>query len=101
MHTATIHYNSWFTYKIHNQKTIFCGEIPEDITEKVKIALKELVIIPKKEIRVRKPQFLAELGWLRLQSGSYDDPLTLEPIYLRHPPITLPKPKQAKRQTSK
>lgn len=36
---------------------------------------------------VRRAAVLAELGWVRLQSGRADDPKTLVPLYLREPAI--------------
>ena len=36
---------------------------------------------------VRRAALLAELGWLRLQSGRTDDPKALVPLYLREPAI--------------
>ena len=40
-------------------------------------------IVATPALSVRRPGFLAELGWQRLRSGKTDDPSELAPIYLR------------------
>ncbi|MCX6004725.1 MAG: tRNA (adenosine(37)-N6)-threonylcarbamoyltransferase complex dimerization subunit type 1 TsaB [Chloroflexi bacterium] len=73
--------------------TVFCGGInPEQISQ-IKQNLGEKAVIPDWQVRVRQPGSLAVLGWQRLHSGQYDNPATLQPVYLRQPPITLRKKK--------
>lgn len=72
-------------------KTIFCGEFVPIIATQLREQLKQRAIIPSSAARVRRASFLAELGQQRLEAGNYDDPLTLQPLYLRRPPITKPK----------
>lgn len=69
-------------------KTLFCGEIPEQYITQLKEALGDKAIIPEMLDCRRRPSCLAALGWQRLKAGSADDPATLQPIYLRQPPIT-------------
>jgi tRNA threonylcarbamoyladenosine biosynthesis protein TsaB len=68
--------------------TLFCGEIPEPAVAEIQNRLCELAIIPSAVARLRRPGHLAYLGWQRLSAGQHDNPYTLEPIYLRQPPIT-------------
>ena len=72
-------------------KTIFCGEFIPIIATRLREQLKQRAIIPPSAARLRRASFLAELGLRRLEAGNYDDPVTLQPLYLRRPPITKPK----------
>jgi tRNA threonylcarbamoyl adenosine modification protein YeaZ len=75
------------------RKTIFCGEIPASIIEELKKKLEKYAIIPEAEARLRHAGYLAALGWQRLTRGQADDAASLQPLYLRQPPITLRKVK--------
>jgi len=72
-------------------KTIFCGEFIPIIASQLRKQLKDWAVIPAAASRLRRASFLAELGLKRLKAGDYDNPATLQPIYLRRPPITQPK----------
>ena len=72
-------------------KTIFCGEATPAILEQIKDKLGQKAIIPPMVSRLRRAGFLAELGVKRLEAGDCENPATLQPIYLRRPPITKPK----------
>ena len=72
-------------------KTIFCGEFITIIASQLRKQLKEWAVIPTAASRLRRASFLAELGLQRLKAGDYDNPATLQPIYLRRPSITQPK----------
>ena len=74
-------------------KTIFCGEFTPLIATQLRKQLRQRAIIPPSAARLRRAGFLAELGLQRLKAGSYDNPATLQPLYLRQPPITKPKHK--------
>lgn len=70
--------------------TIVCGELTEDERRLLRRKRKN-VILASPAHSVRRPSFLAELAWNRLQSGSSDDPASLTPIYLHyHTPIPEP-----------
>ena len=71
--------------------TIFCGELTPLIITQLREQLKQRAIIPPPATLLRRASFLAELGLKRLKDGDYDNPATLQPIYLRRPPITKPK----------
>jgi len=70
-------------------KTIFCGEFVPLIANQLRKQLKQRAIIPTTELR--RDSLLAELGRQRLEAGDYDNPATLQPLYLRRPAITKPK----------
>lgn len=72
-------------------KTLFCGEFIPSITGELRKRLKHQAVIPSPAAGLRRAGFLAELGGKRLNSGDYDNPETLQPLYLRRPPITRPK----------
>jgi len=72
-------------------KTIFCGEFIPSIATQLRKELTEKAIIPPSAARLRRASFLAELGLKRLIAGDYDNPATLQPLYLRRPLITKPK----------
>ena len=72
-------------------KTIFCGEFIPFIATELREQLKQRAIIPSSAALSRQASFLAELGLKRLKAGSFDNPATLQPLYLRHPSITKPK----------
>lgn len=70
-------------------KTLFCGAIPASIIEDLKRRLGKRAIIPQGVRLLRRAGFLAELGCRRLERGESDDLVTLEPLYLRRPFITI------------
>lgn len=72
-------------------RTIFCGELVSIIADQLRKQLKQKVIIPSSVSRLRRAGFLAELGQRQLEAGNVDNVATLQPLYLRHPPITEPK----------
>jgi len=74
------------------QKTLFCGEIPADIISEIQQKLGKRAIISQSNSPSRASS-LAILGWRKLSRGEWDDPLTLQPLYLRPPHITKPRDK--------
>jgi len=75
------------------QKTLFCGEIPADIIREIQQKLGKQAIISQSNSPPRA-RSLAILGWRNLSSGKQDDPVTLQPLYLRPPHITKPRDKE-------
>lgn len=62
----------------------FAGELSERALRMIRAAGKgHNVVSPA--ARVRRPGFLAEIGWHRLRRGETDDPAVLTPLYLREP----------------
>jgi tRNA threonylcarbamoyl adenosine modification protein YeaZ len=74
------------------QKTLFCGEIPSDIMSEIQQNLGKRAIISQSNSPSRASS-LATLGWRKLSGGEQDDPVTLQPLYLRPPHITKPRDK--------
>jgi tRNA threonylcarbamoyladenosine biosynthesis protein TsaB len=74
-----------------SKKTVFCGEYITEVTAELKKRLRQKAVIPPPAARLRRAGFLAELGQKRLEAGKIDNISTVQPIYLRKPPITKPK----------
>jgi len=74
-------------------KTVFCGEVEGAAFAQLKRKLKGNCLLASKASRLRRAACLIELGQKRLAAGRGDDPTTLQPLYLRRPPITKPKRK--------
>jgi tRNA threonylcarbamoyl adenosine modification protein YeaZ len=74
------------------QKTLFCGEIPADTVSEIQQNLGRQAVISQGNSPSRASS-LAILGWRKLSRGEQDDPVTLQPLYLRPPHITKPKNK--------
>jgi len=72
-------------------KTLFCGEFVPIIADQLGKQLKQKAIIPTPASRLRRAGFLAELGQQQLEASNVDNVATLQPLYLRRPPITRPK----------
>ncbi len=74
-------------------KSLFCGEISPEMEAQLKEYLGEAAVIPEAIARKRRAGYLALLGWQRLERGDFDELATLQPLYLRKPAITQPKPR--------
>jgi tRNA threonylcarbamoyl adenosine modification protein YeaZ len=72
-------------------KTVFCGEFIPSIAAELRKRLRQKAIILSPAAGLRRAGFLAELGLKRLRADDYDNPATLQPLYLRGPSITKPK----------
>ena len=70
------------------EKTLFCGEHVFQIANKITQQLGFIAIIPPYSTLPRRGFFLAELGQAKIDTGITDNPATLQPLYLRRPPIT-------------
>ncbi|MCL0034467.1 tRNA (adenosine(37)-N6)-threonylcarbamoyltransferase complex dimerization subunit type 1 TsaB [Dehalococcoidia bacterium] len=71
------------------QPTIFCGEISDEGWMQLEQRLGKKALIVKGSAVLRRAGYLAELGWQRMESGDFDDPFTLQPLYLKSPAITV------------
>jgi len=69
------------------QKTLFCGENPPDIVNEIQLNLGKHAIITRNN-GICRVNSLIILGWQKLNKGERDDPITLQPLYLRPPHIT-------------
>lgn len=74
-----------------HERTLFCGEMRPETAFLIKSILGEKAIVVTGAGSIRRAAFVAELGWRRLERGEVDDPVTLQPLYLRRPHITVPK----------
>lgn len=67
--------------------TLVAGELNEDERHILR-RKKKLIDLASPAHSLRRPGYLAELGWRRWQAGQNDDPAVLAPIYLhQHDPI--------------
>jgi tRNA threonylcarbamoyladenosine biosynthesis protein TsaB len=65
---------------------IVAGELADD--QAALLAAVEQVELPPRALRIRHPGAFAELLWRRWQARSFDDAVTLEPVYLsRNTPL--------------
>jgi tRNA threonylcarbamoyladenosine biosynthesis protein TsaB len=64
------------------QGALLVGEAAEEIAEAARQAGYDPTVAPA-AWNIRRPGFLAELGWLYFQSGGSDQRHQLEPLYLR------------------
>jgi tRNA threonylcarbamoyladenosine biosynthesis protein TsaB len=63
-------------------RALFCGDVDAEVQAALRERLGGRALFPSPAASVRRPGYLAELAWRRLQSGDTDDLATLEPIYL-------------------
>jgi tRNA threonylcarbamoyl adenosine modification protein YeaZ len=73
------------------KKTLFCGEFLPAVADQIKALLGTKAVIPPQIPDFKRASFLLELGRQRLDAGNIDNAVTLQPIYLRRPPIGAPK----------
>ena len=65
------------------EPTLVCGELDEEEQRLLARKRKNVMLAPVAQ-SVRRPAWLAELGWKRWLAGRVDDPNTLSPIYLHY-----------------
>lgn len=73
---------------------LFCGEIHASSRLQLSELLPGQALFASTLSSVRRASTLASLAWQRLDAQRLDDPLTLEPLYLRRPNITTSTRKQ-------
>ena len=66
-------------------RALFCGDVDSETQAVLRERLGDRALFPSPAASARRPGYLAELGWRRLQAGQIDDTATLEPIYLGQP----------------
>ncbi len=67
---------------------LFCGEISTASRQALHAQMQENALFVGTVQSSRRGSVLAMLAWQRLRNGEEDDPLLLEPLYLRRPSIT-------------
>ena len=65
------------------EPTLVCGELTEEEQRLLSRKRKNVILAPAAQ-SVRRPAWLAELGWKRWLTGRVDDPNVLSPIYLHY-----------------
>lgn len=78
----------------HVQTVLFCGEMSNASRQALHTALPEHGLFMSMSQSMRHASVLAELARQRLQTEGGNDPLLLEPLYLRRPSITTSTRKQ-------
>ncbi|HJZ47294.1 MAG TPA: tRNA (adenosine(37)-N6)-threonylcarbamoyltransferase complex dimerization subunit type 1 TsaB [Roseiflexaceae bacterium] len=71
-------------------RALFCGDVDLDVQAALRERLGARALFPTPAASARRPGYLAEVAWQRLQAGDTDNPATLEPIYLGQPVRTKP-----------
>jgi tRNA threonylcarbamoyl adenosine modification protein YeaZ len=70
------------------EPTIFCGEYPSAVAPELQEKLGNNARFASAAASLRRAANLGELGAVELKAGRVSDAATLQPIYLRRPPIT-------------
>jgi tRNA threonylcarbamoyladenosine biosynthesis protein TsaB len=66
-------------------RALFCGDVDAEVQAALRESLGSRALFPTPAAALRRPGYLAELAWQRLQAGHADDLALLEPIYLGQP----------------
>jgi len=74
------------------QHTLFCGEGISLHAQTLQESLGEKAVMAQESLPTRWPGTLAQMGYQRFRQGEQDDIYSLEPLYLRRPSITAPRP---------
>lgn len=69
------------------EPSLFCGEIDMRDAELIRNETGSEVTVATPAASLRRPAYLAELGWERLVRGDSDDASSLSPIYLHDPRV--------------
>ena len=81
--------------EILSDTILFCGEMSDASRQALHAALPKQSLFISRSQSMRHASVLAALGRQHLQAGQVDDPLLLEPLYLRRPSITTSTRKQS------
>jgi tRNA threonylcarbamoyladenosine biosynthesis protein TsaB len=76
---------------LNARHVLFCGELRSEQIQVLRERLGDRALLAHPAAALRRAGYLAYLGWQRIQEGKTADPVTLEPIYLRRPHITVSK----------
>ena len=71
-----------------SEPTIFCGAITQEIEAELKERLGGRALIPQAAARASRAVCMGEIGIGKIAKGEVDDPVTLQPFYLRRPSIS-------------
>jgi tRNA threonylcarbamoyl adenosine modification protein YeaZ len=70
------------------QKTVFCGDMNPATVASLNKLFKTKAVISSPAFQLRRSAYVAELGQQRIAASEFDNVATLQPVYLRRPPIT-------------
>ena len=71
-----------------SEPTIFCGAISQEIEAELEERLGGRALIPQGMARASRAVCMGEIGIEKIAKGEVDDPVTLQPFYLRRPSIS-------------
>jgi len=74
---------------------LFCGEISQSTHQALHSALPQQSLFVRGVLVARRAVSLAAIALQQMREGHIDDPLALEPLYLRRPSITKSTRKQS------
>jgi tRNA threonylcarbamoyladenosine biosynthesis protein TsaB len=63
-----------------SERTIIVGELSAQLVER--FTAEPLAVLPEPALRMRRPSYLAEIGYHRWKAGDLDSLEALEPIYV-------------------
>ena len=73
-----------------SEPTIFCGPMTQEIEGELSNRLGSRALIPQAVSRASRAVWMGEIGIRKIAKGETDDPVTLQPLYLRRPSISKP-----------
>ena len=73
-----------------SEPTIFCGAITQEMETELRDRLRGRALIPQAAARASRAVCMGEIGIRKMAKGEVDDPVTLQPFYLRRPSISKP-----------
>ena len=71
-----------------SEPSIFCGAISQEMETELKDRLGGRALIPRAVSWVSRAVYMGEIGIGKIAKGEVDDPVTLQPFYLRRPSIS-------------
>lgn len=83
------HMSAWLgSANVQFPTVLFCGEIGQNTHQALHSALSQQSLFVRGALAARRAVSLAAIALQQMQEGHTDDPLALEPLYLRRPSIT-------------
>ncbi len=70
------------------EATIFCGPITDEMESEIRERLGGRGLVPAGVGRASRVVAMGEIGIRKIGGGEADDPVTLQPLYIRRPSIT-------------
>ncbi len=70
------------------EATIFCGPMTDEMESELRERLGEEGLVPRGVGRASRVVAMGQIGIRKIGGGEADDPVTLQPLYIRRPSIT-------------